>query len=198
MSEAYENEIRYPDAAFVEIITSELVPILFSSYEGGSPDFQYLGGDQGRGQLESALARPKPVFGVDRYPSLAGKAATLIWGITKNHPFNDGNKRAALTTGFSFLFINRYAVLADQDDSVRMCLGIADDSIGYSEEYVSEWIDDRVLPFRTILDESPNDELRHRISQLSLDKWASWLSFYTSLVSIINGEKLSTRASLDA
>ena len=189
MSETHENEIWYPDAEFVEMITTELVPILFRSYEGGTPDFQYLGGDQGRGQLESALARPKPVFGMDRYPSLAEKAATLIWGITKNHPFNDGNKRAALTTGFSFLFINRYVVLADQDESVQMCLGIADDSIGYSEEYVSTWIDERVLPFRTILDESPNDELRRKLSHLSPNKLTSWLSFYKIFVaSIINGE----------
>ena len=189
MSHAHEKEVWYPDAEFVEMITTELVPILFRSYEGGAPDFQYLGGDQGRGQLESALARPKPVFGMDRYPSLAEKAATLIWGITKNHPFNDGNKRAALTTGFSFLFINRHVVLADQDESVQMCLGIADNNIGYSEEYISTWIDERILPFRTILDESPNDELRHKLSHLSPNKLTSWLSFYKIFVaSIINSE----------
>ena len=187
MTETRENEVWYPDARFVEMVTSELVPILFHSYEGGAPDFQYLGGDQGRGQLESALARPKPVFGIDRYPTLAEKAATLIWGITKNHPFNDGNKRAALTTGFSFLFVNRYVVLADQDDSVQMCLGIADDRLGYSEEYVATWIDERALPFRTILDESRADELTRKLGHLSSDKLTSWLMFYMSFADSFDG-----------
>ena len=126
---------------------------------------------------------------MDRYPSLAEKAATLIWGITKNHPFNNGNKRAALTTGFSFLFVNRYVVLADQDESVQMCLGIADNNVGYSEEYVSTWIEERVLPFRTILEESPNDELRRKLRHLSPNKLTSWLSFYKVFVdSIISVE----------
>ena len=126
---------------------------------------------------------------MDRYPSLAEKAATLIWGITKNHPFNNGNKRAALTTGFSFLFVNRYVILADQDESVQMCLGIADNNVGYSEEYVSTWIEERVLPFRTILEESPNDELRRKLRHLSPTKPTSWLSFYKVFVdSIISVE----------
>ncbi len=51
MSDTQKTEIWYPDTEFVEMITTELVPILFCSYEDGAPDFQYLGGDQGRGQL---------------------------------------------------------------------------------------------------------------------------------------------------
>ena len=135
------KEIWYPDTDFVEFITSELVPILFAHYESKPPDFQYLGGNQGLGQLESALARPKPLFGQERYPSIADKAAALTWAITKNHPYTDGNKRAAPTTGFSFLIANRYFVLADQDDAVQMCIGIADNRIGHDESYVANLVE---------------------------------------------------------
>ncbi len=91
-----QDGIWFPDIEFVETITTRMIPVLFHDYDESAPDFQYLGGDQGRGLLESALAQPRQGFGGEYfYPSLPDKAAALIWSITKNHPFNDGNKRAA-------------------------------------------------------------------------------------------------------
>ena len=172
------NEIWYPDADFVQTVSVAKVPILFPLYDGSTPDFQYLGGDQGRGQLESALARPKPVFGKDRYPTIADKAAALIWSITKNHPFNDGNKRAALTTGFSFLVANRYFVLADQDEAVQMCLGIADNEIGHDEEYVSAWLQRHIMPLDDFVSKWPDQRLQNRFSELAPDRLKAWVDFY--------------------
>ena len=184
MSTSDHNDIWYPDAKFVETITTALVPILFQSYDGTDPDFQYLGGDQGRGQLESALARPKPVFGVERYPTVAEKAAALIWAITKNHPFNDGNKRAALTTGFSFLVANRNFVFANQNEAVEMCLGIADNAIGYDEEYVSSWLRGRMLTREDLVSGGPDQQIRNKLSQLASDQLSSWIAFYRTLFDI--------------
>ncbi len=118
--------IWFPDIDVIEAITTRMVPVLFPHYGGGAPDFQYLGGDQGRGLLESALAQPRQGFGGEYfYPSISDKAAALIWSITKNHPFNDGNKRASLTTAFLFLAFNRYVLLAGQGEAVEMCLNVA-------------------------------------------------------------------------
>lgn len=185
-----DMDIWYPDASFVELVTAELVPILFREYDGVSPDFQYLGGEQGLSKLESALARPKPIFGHEKFPTIAGKAAALIWAITKNHPFNDGNKRAALVTGFGFLFLNRYFVCANQDEAVKMCLGVADSNIGYEEAYVARWIDKRIVPFSTILNQTASSELRYVLKGIEKEQLLAWIDFYMTFVaSVIKGEE---------
>lgn len=138
--------IWFPDVDFFERVIIRTIPVLFPNYEGGLPDFQYLGGSQGRGKLESALAQPQQTFyGEYLYPSIADKAAALIWSITKNHPFTDGNKRSALTTGFFFLALNGYALLAGQDEAVDVCLQVAASTQGFDREYVSGWIDARIV-----------------------------------------------------
>ena len=56
------------------------------------------------GLLESALETPFQTFdGKELYPSLQEKAANLLYFITKNHSFNDGNKRIAATMFLYFL-----------------------------------------------------------------------------------------------
>lgn len=73
-------------------------------------------GVQGRGRLESALARPQAtVFGDDAFPSLAEKAAALLQAIVIAHPFTDGNKRAATGAMLSLLSKNDVPLNADED-----------------------------------------------------------------------------------
>ena len=130
--------VWYPGTEYVETVVTSSVPVLFPSYDVLEPDFQYLGGDQGRGLLASSLARPVPYFGVDRFPSIPDKAAALIWSITLNHPFNDGNKRTGLTTSFAFLANNGHVLIAHQDEAVELCLQIAAHTPGYTETVVSK------------------------------------------------------------
>ena len=60
-----------------------------------------------KGKLESCLEQPFQTFdGEDLYPGLVNKAAVLFYLITKNHPFENGNKRMAVTTTLLFLFKN--------------------------------------------------------------------------------------------
>ena len=141
-----KENIWFPDVDFVEEVIVAMVPVLFPNYEDSAPDFQYLGGSQGRGLLESALFQPQQSFGGEYlYPSISDKAAALIWSITKNHPFNDGNKRAALTTSFSFLAFNWHILLAGQSEAVELCLRIAASEPTIDRDYVSDWINDRVI-----------------------------------------------------
>lgn len=141
-----EENIWFPDIDFVDRVTIAMVPVLFPNYDGSAPDFQYLGGSQGRGLLESALFQPQQSFGGEYlYPSISHKAAALIWSVTKNHPFNDGNKRAALTMGFFFLVFNRHILLAGQSEAVELCLRIAASEPTIDRDYVSDWINDRVI-----------------------------------------------------
>lgn len=74
---------------------------------GGEHGVRDLGG------LESALARPQAGFGgTEFYPDLMTKAAVLLDGIVRNHPFIDGNKRAGISTAALFLEMNGYRLTA--------------------------------------------------------------------------------------
>lgn len=70
--------------------------------------------------LESALNRPRLHFEYASQPSLFDLAAAYCFGLTKNHPFVDGNKRIALTRSILFLAMNRYTFDAPEADAVIM------------------------------------------------------------------------------
>ena len=187
------ENLWFPDADFVENVVADMVPVLFPNYDKDEPDFQYLGGSQGRGLLESALAQPQQTFfGEYLYPSTPDKAAALIWSVTKNHPFNDGNKRAALTTGYFFLAFNRYALLATQSEAVELCLRIAASEPGIDKEYISEWISERILDIDEIAqsDTSHNEDwLRYLQSASDVERYAL-VKFYEVLDGILRNMQL--------
>ncbi|MFC1610663.1 type II toxin-antitoxin system death-on-curing family toxin [Myxococcota bacterium] len=94
-----------------------------------------------RGLLESALARPKNLHGYENpKPSLARLAASYAFGIAKNHPFVDGNKRVALTASAVFLEINGRTLTASEAEAVVMVEGLAAGSI--SEEELAAWFEE--------------------------------------------------------
>jgi death-on-curing protein len=68
------------------------------------------------GLLESAVERVRQSFGgKDLYPTLELKAAALLAGLLKNHPFIDGNKRAAVVACGVFLEVNGRRLVMDQE-----------------------------------------------------------------------------------
>lgn len=72
-------------------------------------------GIRDRGLLLSALAVPRTsVFGGLAYPTIAEMAAALAVSLARNHPFVDGNKRAAFTAMLVFLELNGFALTLDQ------------------------------------------------------------------------------------
>ena len=65
-----------------------------------------LSGLRDEGLLESAISRPKNHHAYERENDLFVLAALYAEAITKNHPFNDGNKRSAHATADLFLYVN--------------------------------------------------------------------------------------------
>ena len=93
--------------------------------------------------LSSALARPQNLlaYGKPR-PDLASLAAAYAYGIARNHPFVDGNKRTALVAARTFLILNDVDLDATQDEKVLTFLNLAEGVI--SEEELADWIRKRV------------------------------------------------------
>ena len=78
------------------------------------------------GLLESALARPENRFAYRRTAvTIFDLAAAYAFGLAKNHPFVDGNKRIAFTTAVMFLELNGYRFEAGEADAVVRTLALA-------------------------------------------------------------------------
>lgn len=95
-------------------------------------------GVRDEGLLESALARPVQLFTYAENPDLFQLAAGYGFGVAKNHPFVDGNKRTAFQCMFVFLYINNIEINATEVDAVITMLGVADGSIG--EKQLADWL----------------------------------------------------------
>ena len=76
------------------------------------------------GLLDSALARPLNLWAYAS-PTLFELAASYAFGVVKNHPFVDGNKRTAFLSAYLFLRLNGWRLIASHDDAVRMVLSLA-------------------------------------------------------------------------
>jgi len=76
--------------------------------------------------LESCLATPFQSFAQKSlYPSLINKASILFYLMIKNHPFQNGNKRIAMTTLFVFLHKNRKWLRVDTQEMYNFTVWIA-------------------------------------------------------------------------
>jgi death-on-curing protein len=76
------------------------------------------------GMLDSALSRPQNLFFYDS-PSLFDLAAAYAFGIVKNHPFVDGNKRTGFAMAVLFLELNGYNFNAAEADATVQTLALA-------------------------------------------------------------------------
>ena len=91
------------------------------------------------GMLESALSNPFQSFGdVELYPSIQAKAAQLCFGIVKNHPMIDGNKRLGTHVMLVFMALNGYELLYTQQELSNTILDLAAGKIGF--ETILQWI----------------------------------------------------------
>ena len=94
-------------------------------------------GVRDRGLLESALARPRQKLACGD-PGLAELAAAYGFGLCRNHPFLDGNKRIALAIVDVFLQLNGQELVASEEDAVVTFRDLAAGAIG--EEQLAKWI----------------------------------------------------------
>lgn len=95
-------------------------------------------GIQDEGWLESALARPRNRQVYATSGTLADLAASYAFGLVKNHPFVDGNKRAGFLSIGLFLLIHGRNLVADKVEAVRIMLRLAAGEI--DETALSRWI----------------------------------------------------------
>ena len=95
------------------------------------------GGSHGlrdRDLLESAVYSAVSGFGEDEaYPSVEEKSARLMYALTNNHAFVDGNKRIGTLVMLVTLKLNNIKLVYTQEELVTISLSVADGSIGYAE-----------------------------------------------------------------
>ena len=104
---------------------------------GGSP------GIRDEGLLDAALARPQNLVAYGQ-PDVAALAASYGWGIARNHPFIDGNKRAALLSIGLFLHLNGWRLTASQADTTRTMLALAAGEL--PEDALADWLRRHAAP----------------------------------------------------
>jgi death-on-curing protein len=88
--------------------------------------------------LESALARPRQRYAYDPETDLAGLAAAHGFGLARNHPYNDGNKRVAFVTMAVFLGLSGLAFTASESEVVAAIVALAAGEL--DEEALAEWV----------------------------------------------------------
>ena len=86
--------------------------------------FGGLAGIRDEGLLDSALGRPQNLFAYGK-PTLFALAASYAFGLAKNHPFIDGNKRTAFVTAVLFLELNGRRFSAEEADAAVRTLALA-------------------------------------------------------------------------
>ena len=94
--------------------------------------------------LESALARPvnRWAYGEEEADDYCALAAAYAFGIARNHPFVDGNKRTAWVFARLFLALNRVELRFAPEDAIRTMLALAGGEL--SEEELADWFRERV------------------------------------------------------
>jgi len=97
------------------------------------------GGGQGvrdAGALESAMMRPRNLALYDE-PDAAALAAAYAFGLARNHPFVDGNKRTAAVVSETFLALNGHRLDASDAELVVASLALAAGEL--SEDELADW-----------------------------------------------------------
>lgn len=123
-----------------EWLTVEMVRDAHSEQLGlfGGPD-----GIRDSGLLDSALTRPKNKFAYGE-TDLAALAAAYAFGLSRNHPFIDGNKRTAFTAILTFLGLNEVRFKPPGPDATAAMLALAAGEL--DEDGLARWIRDHVVP----------------------------------------------------
>ncbi len=124
--------IRFLEIPLVRAMHLELI----AEYGGSS-------GVRDTGLLESALARPHNLAAYGK-PDFFALAAAYAYGISRNHPFVDGNKRVAFACMAVFLELNGWRLNATQESATDIILRLAEGSL---EEFdLVTWVTESAVP----------------------------------------------------
>jgi len=126
--------VRYP--TLDEVLTLHQLAL---DAHGGST------GVRDPGLLQSALAAPRQtMFGEELYPGITDKSAILLYLLTQNHPFVDGNKRIALSACFWFLESNGYTLDVEKEALYQFTVDIAKGQM--DKNAVTAWMREHLRP----------------------------------------------------
>lgn len=95
------------------------------------------------GLLSSALARPHNLEAYGDDPDVAALAAAYAFGIARNHPFLDGNKRTAFVVMELFLNLNGWTLEANDTDCIATMMALAAGDL--SEKKLAEWLREHIV-----------------------------------------------------
>lgn len=118
------------------------VPTIISYHRRLIEEFGGQYGVRDEKLLNAALAAPFHTFGgVDLYPTVTEKAARLAYGLIKNHPFVDGNKRVAALALKAFLELNGVQINDSPEDLAVCMYSVAAGEA--SEDDLIQWLRER-------------------------------------------------------
>ncbi len=106
-------------------------------------EFGGLSGMRDEGLFLSALARPQNLFVYEQVTNISRLAAAYAYGLAKNHPFNDGNKRAAFLAIGMFLAINGFLLKVEPTEAVNTMLALAAGNL--TELELASWIEQFIV-----------------------------------------------------
>jgi len=93
--------------------------------------------------LDSALDRPRNLRAYAPESDLAALAASLCFGLAKNHGYRDGNKRAAFSAMAVFLRLNGRRIVVPEPEAVAAMVYLATDA--WTEDRIAEWIQSNLV-----------------------------------------------------
>lgn len=109
-------------------------PIILAIHDRQLAEHVGSAGIRDEALLESALSRPQQLHAYgDPLPDLADLAATLVYGLARNHPFVDGNKRTAAVLCETFIELNDARLEAEDIDLFPRYLALAEGKLTVEE-----------------------------------------------------------------
>lgn len=114
-----------------------LRPVVLMAHEQSLSQFGGSTGVRDEGLMDSALGRPPNLFAYGK-PDLFELAASYAFGLIKNHPFIDGNKRTGFVVAVTFLECNGWRFEASEVDAAVRTLSLAAGEL--SESGYAQWL----------------------------------------------------------
>jgi death-on-curing protein len=116
--------------------------VVLAIHEAQLAEHGGIAGIRDEGLLSSALARPQNLYAYGDAPDAASLAAAYAFGIARNHPFLDGNKRTAFVVMELFLNLNGWILNGDDASCISTMQGLAAGNL--SEKNLAAWLRERI------------------------------------------------------
>ena len=117
--------------------------VVLAIHEAQLAEHGGIAGIRDEGLLSSALARPQNLEAYGDDPDVAALAAAYAFGIARNHPFLDGNKRTAFVVMELFLNLNDWTLEANDTDCIATMMALAAGDL--SEKTLAGWLREHIV-----------------------------------------------------